>query len=346
MTPCGLERKLQGRAGVPLAGTPRHESIYQRSSIPSKKPSFPAHTREETPGGFHPREGPQTPVEWLVVGDVHGDWDAVDETFLLRGTQDLVLFVGDFGDEDLELVACIAALDVPKAVILGNHDAWFAMRGRRSERALRQIEMLGADHLGFAARSVAGGALAVVGGRPFTWGGEWGRYRSFYARHFGVDSDRASMERIVAAADEHPGVPLVLLGHNGPRGLGEGADAIFGRDFRKPFIDFGDPDLQLALEELQRRGRKVAATIAGHMHHILRGGGSRRRVAVLGGTVHLNAAVVPRHVPAAGGKERHFMRVVIAGGECLLAEDLWVDDRAHIVRTERLHPLSESRPRS
>eukprot|EP00955_Chlamydomonas_euryale_P107171 365747-Chlamydomonas_euryale.AAC.48 len=36
----------------------------------------------------------------------------------------MVLFVGDFGNEVVGLVAKIAALELPKAVILGNHDAW------------------------------------------------------------------------------------------------------------------------------------------------------------------------------------------------------------------------------
>jgi hypothetical protein len=31
---------------------------------------------------------------------------------------------GDFGNEAISLVADIAGLDLPKAAILGNHDAW------------------------------------------------------------------------------------------------------------------------------------------------------------------------------------------------------------------------------
>ncbi|KAK3010889.1 hypothetical protein RJ639_011614 [Escallonia herrerae] len=37
---------------------------------------------------------------------------------------DLVLFTGDLGNENVELVRSIADLRFPKAVILGNHDAW------------------------------------------------------------------------------------------------------------------------------------------------------------------------------------------------------------------------------
>jgi hypothetical protein len=34
------------------------------------------------------------------------------------------VFVGDFGEEDVALVSRVALFNYPKAVILGNHDAW------------------------------------------------------------------------------------------------------------------------------------------------------------------------------------------------------------------------------
>lgn len=36
----------------------------------------------------------------------------------------LLLHSGDFGNENVELVQDVAALNFPKAVILGNHDSW------------------------------------------------------------------------------------------------------------------------------------------------------------------------------------------------------------------------------
>lgn len=36
-----------------------------------------------------------------------------------------VCLVGDFGEEDVNLVRRIKEVDLPKAVILGNHDAWY-----------------------------------------------------------------------------------------------------------------------------------------------------------------------------------------------------------------------------
>ena len=60
-----------------------------------------------------------------LVGDVHKQWSVRDEWALRKVLAcDCCLMVGDFGEEDVELVGRIAQLDVKKAVILGNHDAW------------------------------------------------------------------------------------------------------------------------------------------------------------------------------------------------------------------------------
>lgn len=52
--------------------------------------------------------------------------DQGDAAALYHLGVDLALFVGDFGNEAVALVQQIADLDLPKAVILGNHDAWYS----------------------------------------------------------------------------------------------------------------------------------------------------------------------------------------------------------------------------
>jgi len=285
------------------------------------------------------------PVDVLVVGDVHGDWDSVDERFVEEGSQDVVVFVGDFGEEDAGLVARVAALRCEKVVLLGNHDAWWTMRearrgGRHVSDAVRgQLGSLGADHLAYGSRVVGGGRLLVVGGRPFSWGGIWAEDRWIFEELYGVSDDAASSDRIVEAAAEMPGLPILLVGHNGPTGLGEGRDAIYGRDFRKPFVDFGDADLRRAMDRLAATGRSVVGTVAGHMHHRLRGGGVRRRVVVDGGRVHCNASVVPRHERRDEGVGRHFLRLEIDDA-VRSATDLWVGDDGAIARSAALHPVA------
>ena len=64
-------------------------------------------------------------VKIAVVGDVHDQWEKEDGIALKRLGVDLVLFVGDFGNESVEVVRKIADLDIPKAVVMGNHDAWY-----------------------------------------------------------------------------------------------------------------------------------------------------------------------------------------------------------------------------
>lgn len=64
-------------------------------------------------------------VRVAVVGDVHDQWESADAIALNHLGVDLVLFVGDFGNESVEIVRAIASVDLPKAVIMGNHDAWY-----------------------------------------------------------------------------------------------------------------------------------------------------------------------------------------------------------------------------
>ena len=53
------------------------------------------------------------------MGDVHDRWGKKDGLALKHLGVDLVLFVGDFGNESLDVVRQVAAIDIPKAVILG-----------------------------------------------------------------------------------------------------------------------------------------------------------------------------------------------------------------------------------
>jgi uncharacterized protein (TIGR04168 family) len=263
-----------------------------------------------------------------VIGDVHGFWDEADQAFLESQPEATAVFVGDFGEEDVALVERIAAVRSPKAIHFGNHDAWYAMRGRGTrERVMRQLALAGEDFLGYRALLAAGGEVALVGARPFSWGGPW-LDRRFYEEMFDVRSHETSASRIVAAAESVAAeIPLVLVGHNGPRGVGGGPDALWGRDFELPAVDWGDPDQEQALARLRAAGRQVVACIGGHMHEALRGAfGLRRRLAEIDGTTFINAAVVPRHKRGL----RHFVRVRIAEG--VTAADIWVSEEGDVVQ--------------
>ena len=128
-------------------------------------------------------------IKIAVVGDIHDQWEDDDALALQYLGVDLVLFVGDFGNEAVELVRKIASLEIPKAVILGNHDAWYTAThwGRskcpydheKEDWVKQQLDLLGEDHVGYGKRDFPEFELTVVGGRPFSWGGPEGLDNEF-----------------------------------------------------------------------------------------------------------------------------------------------------------------------
>uniref|UniRef100_A0A803KUH9 Calcineurin-like phosphoesterase domain-containing protein n=1 Tax=Chenopodium quinoa TaxID=63459 RepID=A0A803KUH9_CHEQI len=70
---------------------------------------------------------------------------------------------GDFGNENVELVRSIANVDMPKAAILGNHDSWSTYNFSKK---------LGEEHVGYGRLDFPKLKLSVVGGRPFSLGGD------------------------------------------------------------------------------------------------------------------------------------------------------------------------------
>ena len=119
------------------------------------------------------------------VGDVHGCWNRESAEALSSLRPDLSLFVGDFGEEDVDLVAKIARVPERKAVILGNHDAWYGAKGRDDypmDGVEKQLDLLGDEHVGLSALTLPDLELSVVGCRPFSAGGnDWKRFRKFYS---------------------------------------------------------------------------------------------------------------------------------------------------------------------
>lgn len=258
---------------------------------------------------------PDRPLRIAAIGDVHDQWTAIDGQLLAELDVDLALFVGDFGNESVEIVRAIAQLPQPKAVILGNHDAWYSATswGRQKcpydrhieDRVQQQLNDLGADHVGYGARDCPELGCAVVGGRPFSWGGSDWKHGDFYADRYNVHSYADSRDRILAAAQAYPtDYPLIFLGHNGPAGLGEAAEDPCGRDWQPLGGDHGDPDLGAAIARLQAAGHRIPLVVFGHMHHRLRHRRDRDRQRIATdahGTVYLNAATVPRILPSPDG---------------------------------------------
>lgn len=271
----------------------------------------------------------KAPATLLAIGDIHRCWREVDSVYLERAKPDLAMFVGDLGDEDVEMVTKIANLAVEKAVILGNHDAWQSFAKKEiTENLSDSLDVLGEDHIAYSVREVPSAGISVVGARPFSWGGQSMRSPELYDYIYGVHTMRQSAAAIVDAARNAQHRDIVILAHNGPTGLGSNTDDIYGKDFGKPGGDWGDYDLELALERIAGFGLNVRAVIAGHMHHRLLHprGAERKRFIKRGGTMFINTAVVPRVERDKDGNEMsYFVRTNWRDGECLSVEEVWVD---------------------
>ncbi|CAH8366104.1 unnamed protein product [Eruca vesicaria subsp. sativa] len=283
-------------------------------------------------------------VRIAVVGDIHGFWNLDEDRKALRLLNpDLVLFTGDFGEENIAIVQSVADIPFPKAVILGNHDAWNT----------RSWSTLGDEHVGYQRKDFPSFKLSVVGGRPFSHGGDK-FHRDKLLKRYGVRKMDESAGAICRAA---LGTPedhfVIILAHNGPTGLGSQAEDICGRDWSDQGGDQGDPDLEQALRQLKETTElSVPLVVFGHMHKELDGGKGNRKMVVQDSDnkiVYVNGAIVPRvkETPVGGAEEesesggtlRAFTLVEILDGKIKKVVESWVQvvgSMAKIVEEETL----------
>jgi len=280
---------------------------------------------------------PAHPLTIAVVGDVHDLWDADDERALRHLGVDLVLLVGDFGNESLAVVEAIAHLSIPSAVVLGNHDAWYTATDwgrkkcpydrRKENRFLRQLELLGDAHVGYRTREFPQLGLTVVGGRPCTWGGPEWKFSDFYQDYFDVGGMAESTDRIIAAADSAQHNTLIFIGHTGPTGMGSAPEDPCGRDWKPIGGDYGDPDFAAAIAHARAQGKSIPLVTFGHMHHQLRHRRDRPRRATHhdNHTLYLNAAAVPRILHTDDNCLRNFSLVTLENGTVTEASLVWLN---------------------
>ncbi|EOY29605.1 Calcineurin-like metallo-phosphoesterase superfamily protein isoform 2 [Theobroma cacao] len=315
-------------------------------------------------------------VRIAVVGDVHDDWDLVEDTKALQFLKpDLVLFTGDFGNENVELVQNVAALNFPKAVILGNHDSWNTQQfsGKRKDRVQLQLECLGQEHVGYKRLDFPLLKLSIVGGRPFSCGGQQIFRKRLVSARYGVQDMEGSAKRIYEAAVGTPEDHLViLLAHNGPTaGLGSELNDICGKDWVFEGGDHGDPDLAQAISHLKETSTfSIPLVVFGHMHKELAYGNGLRKMIVVGtdNIIYLNAAIVPRvkrpineqqasyrssidnetslHASNSDGTKRAFTLVEILNGQVDKISENWVSVVGNETTLTEEHILFKSNGRS
>lgn len=294
-------------------------------------------------------------IKIAVIGDVHDRWEPEDGEALKHLGVDLALFVGDFGNESVEVVRAISSLDIPKAAVFGNHDAWYTATewGRsqcpydraRENRVKQQLDLMGEAHVGYSKRDFPELNVTVVGSRPFTWGGPEWKYNDFYSEWFGVESFEESARLIARAAAEADCEYVIFLGHTGPTGLGEAAEDPCGRDWKPLGGDWGDPDFAEAIDRTIGSGRHVPLVTFGHMHHKLRHTKKELRKSLSvsdGGTVYVNAASVPRIIDRDRDRLRNFSIVLLESGVVSEVSLVWVGDDFAVVLEQVLYRRAES----
>ncbi|KAG5409061.1 hypothetical protein IGI04_005380 [Brassica rapa subsp. trilocularis] len=185
--------------------------------------------------------------------------------------------------------------------------------------------------------------LSVVGGRPFSHGGNKLHRDKLLEKRYGVRDMNASAGSICRAAlgtpEDHV---VVILAHNGPTGLGSQAEDICGRDWFDEGVDHGDhgdPDLEQALRQLKETTElSVPLVVFGHMHKELEGGKGNRKMVVEDSdnkVLYVNGAIVPRVIEIietpvgaaeseSGGTVRAFTLVEILDGKIKKVVESWV----------------------
>ena len=294
------------------------------------------------------------PLKIAVVGDVHDLWEDEDAIALKHLGVDLVLFVGDFGNESVDVVRRIASIDLPKAAILGNHDAWYTASdwGRKrcpydrnkEDWVQQQLDLLGEVHVGYGYLDFPDHKLSVVGSRPFSWGGEVWKNEQFYRERYGITSFEESIDRIVAAAKNAAYETIIFIGHNGPVGLGDRPEDPCGRDWQPLGGDYGDPDFAEAIAQTQAVGKKIPLVTFGHMHHRLRHTKEHLRTAISTspeGAVYLNSASVPRIIQTESDRLRNFSLVSLDAGVVSQVSLVWVGKNYTVVSEQLLYRRSE-----
>jgi uncharacterized protein (TIGR04168 family) len=288
-------------------------------------------------------------IKIAVVGDIHEQWEPEDGIALQRLGVDLVLFVGDFGNESVAIVRAIAALDLPKAVILGNHDAWYTASewGRRKcpydrqqeDRVQQQLDLLGHAHVGYGYLDFPALNLSVVGGRPFSWGSSDWKNADFYRDRYGIENFAQSTARIAQSAAATSSEVVIFLGHNGPFGLGDRPTDPCGKDWHPAGGDYGDPDFAEAIAQTRLLDKQIPLVAFGHMHHHIRHTNEMRRsiVASPTGPIYLNAAAVPRIVKTLQRCDRNFSLVSMRSGTVAQVSLVWLDGNYDIISEQILY---------
>lgn len=284
-------------------------------------------------------------ISVAIIGDIHLSFADADVSYFNDSSYDLILLVGDLSNfnpgHGYRIARRISGLKKAALAIPGNHDTVNLYQllaeikryrvfteifglGQASRTRRLQAEMDGVQLGGYTLNSfhIRGIEFDVITARPFSMGGQGLSFRPYLRRRFGVDTIQISAQLLIELIDRAPSDRVIFLAHNGPFGLGNRSSDIWGCDFLEDEGDYGDIDLQMAVDHARSRNKRVIAVVAGHMHHELKGGGNRRWLLEENGTLYVNSARVPRIFDLAGRKMHHHIRLAFDGATAEVAEQL------------------------
>jgi uncharacterized protein (TIGR04168 family) len=298
----------------------------------------------------------------VILGDLHGHWDGEDERYYAALPCDLLLWTGDLADSPRRQYAVAESLSRcgPKAVgLLGNHDGASHLLASCEAHGYRLLErclsfghagrvrrlrsILGGHEISLSRRELPRLGLTLIGLCPLQSGGARLAFAGTLRRVYGVDDPEPVLRRLI---DEAESQRLLLVGHNGPAGLGAEPFAPFGRDWSPTGGDHGDPVFGRVIDYAGRAGKRVALAVAGHMHDTHRGR-AREALRFAGPVPVLNACRVPRHERRGVTLWRWDFRAELdaSGWLCSLVRTAWVAGEG-VVSRDSVLPLTPNSRRA
>lgn len=162
----------------------------------------------------------------------------------------------------------------------------------------------------------------LIACRPHSMGGgPIPGFKPYLKAAFKVETMDDSATKLKTLVDRSQ-YPILFLAHNGPTGLGDSPDSIWGCDFSAEKRDFGDLDLNMSIKYAVQKGHCVLGVVAGHMHHKLKNKGMRKWFVKSKDISYINSARVPRIFKEKSELLHHHIKIVLRPNEIETCEVL------------------------
>jgi uncharacterized protein (TIGR04168 family) len=278
-----------------------------------------------------------------IIGDVHGFWTQEDTSYFNSSDYDCILFVGDLkGRTSSSLKNIFPFLQKIKKEVFFSYGNWDTSNivqvlgevlqsslliqlgsYRHKNRIDNFNKNLENFHLGMY-QLQSFNDLDLIIGRPFSFGNQIA-FVPTLKKIFQISNLEDSFLLYKKLIDQTSKQKLGFLTHNGPTGLGSNRDDIYGCDFKKEGGDWGDSDLEKAIEYAKSIGKKVIFAVSGHMHHTNNKSAFKRKWnTTKDGTLYINSAYVPRIKKTKTHNLHHHIRMELSTQSAPKFKEMWI----------------------